>query len=69
MRVFYHRDRRLRAEFRILPLPYAYVRHRGASQHDAEDLIQGFFEHFYEREIITRVEPVTGKLRAFLLAK
>ena len=30
---------------------YAYVRRRGFSPHDAQDLIQGFFERLLEKQI------------------
>ena len=47
---------------------YAYVRHRGYSAHDAQDLIQGFFASFLSRDPGGRLDPEQGKFRAFLLA-
>lgn len=46
---------------------YAYIRRRGASPQEAEDLTQGFFCHILERHALTRMEPKTGKFRSFLL--
>jgi RNA polymerase sigma factor (sigma-70 family) len=46
---------------------YAYVRRRGYPEHDAEDLIQGFFAHILERGSIERACPERGKFRSFLL--
>src|SRR5258705_13882853 len=31
---------------------YAYVRHKGESKEDAEDLVQGFFARFLERNYL-----------------
>ncbi len=50
-----------------LPL-YAYVRRRGHSAHDAQDLTQGFFERLLRLGSLARVCPRRGKFRAFLLA-
>lgn len=47
---------------------YAYVRRRGYSAHDAEDLTQGFFARLLKLESLARVAPGAGKFRAFLLA-
>src|SRR5262249_40613478 len=46
---------------------YAYVRRKGYSVHDAEDLTQGFFEQLLERGSIGQVRG-EGKFRSFLLA-
>ncbi len=46
---------------------YAYVRRGGHNEHDAEDLIQGFFAHILERDSIKRASPRRGKFRSFLL--
>src|SRR5690349_2942580 len=46
---------------------YAYVRRKGYSVHDAEDLTQGFFEQLMERGSIAQVRG-EGKFRSFLLA-
>jgi RNA polymerase sigma factor (sigma-70 family) len=47
---------------------YAYVRRRGYSEHDAEDLTQAFLAHLLERHSFQRVSPAKGKFRSFLLA-
>ncbi len=46
---------------------YAYVRRKGHSVHDAEDLTQGFFEQLLRRQSIQQVRG-EGKFRSFLLA-
>lgn len=47
---------------------YAYIRGRGHSPHDAEDLTQGFFLEIIRREDLATVDQRDGKLRNFLLA-
>jgi RNA polymerase sigma-70 factor (ECF subfamily) len=47
---------------------YTFVRTRGYSVHDAQDLIQGFFAHLIEHEIYARTERAKGRFRSFLLA-
>jgi RNA polymerase sigma-70 factor (ECF subfamily) len=48
---------------------YAYVRRRGLSAEDAQDLTQGFFEHLLEGKTIEQIRSAEfGKLRSFLLA-
>ena len=47
---------------------YAYVRRRGYSAHEAQDLTQEFFLHLLERESIQVADPERGKFRSFLLA-
>lgn len=47
---------------------YAYVRRRGYSAHDAEDLTQAFFARLFERNDVARVSPNRGKFRSYLLA-
>ena len=47
---------------------YAYVRRLGFSEHDAQDLTQGFFAQLLERRSIQTVEREKGKFRSFLLA-
>jgi RNA polymerase sigma factor (sigma-70 family) len=47
---------------------YAFIRGRGSSPHEAEDLTQEFFLHFLERNALQRVRPEAGKFRSFLLA-
>jgi RNA polymerase sigma factor (sigma-70 family) len=47
---------------------YTYVRSRGYSVHDAQDLTQGFFAHLIEHKIHLRADRQLGKFRSFLLA-
>src|SRR6478672_8346050 len=47
---------------------YAYLRRRGYSEHDAQDLTQGFVVQLLERRSLERVGPHKGKFRSFLLA-
>jgi len=46
---------------------YAYVRRHGHSKEDAEDLTQGFFARFLERNFLEGVSSEKGRFRAFLL--
>src|SRR3954452_7294887 len=47
---------------------YAYVRRRGHSPHQAEDLTQGFFADLLARDFLKGADPTKGKFRSFLLA-
>lgn len=47
---------------------YAYVRRRGRSKEDAEDLVQAFFARFLEKNYLEGLNAERGKFRAFLLA-
>jgi DNA-directed RNA polymerase specialized sigma24 family protein len=47
---------------------YSFVRSRGYTVHDAQDLTQSFFAHLIEHKIYTRVERQKGRFRWFLLA-
>jgi RNA polymerase sigma-70 factor (ECF subfamily) len=47
---------------------YAFIRSRGSTSSEAEDLTQEFFFRFLERHALSRVEPAAGKFRSFLLA-
>jgi RNA polymerase sigma factor (sigma-70 family) len=47
---------------------YAFIRHRGYSPEDAQDLVQGFFLHVIEYKTLSRVDRSKGKFRSFLLA-
>ena len=49
------------------PPVYAFVRSKGFSVHDAEDLTQGFFAQFLEREDFEKSNASRGKLRSYLL--
>jgi RNA polymerase sigma-70 factor (ECF subfamily) len=54
--------------YRIYWYPlYAYIRHRGHTPEEAQDLTQGFFLHLLEHKTLTRAEPLKGKFRSFLL--
>jgi DNA-directed RNA polymerase specialized sigma24 family protein len=46
---------------------YSFVRGRGFSTHDAEDITQGFFAEFIGRERYKSADPARGRLRTFLL--
>lgn len=47
---------------------YAYVRRRGHSHEEAEDLTQAFFARFLERNFLENVSSEKGRFRAFMLA-
>ncbi len=47
---------------------YAYVRHRGHSPENAEDLTQEFFARLLEKNYLAGLDGNRGKFRAFLLA-
>lgn len=47
---------------------YHYVRHRGFSRDDAQDLTQGFFTRLLEKQSLRRADPGRGRFRSFLLA-
>ena len=47
---------------------YAYVRRRGHSSHDAQDLTQGFFARLLATPWLQDLHPSQGRFRAFLLA-
>lgn len=47
---------------------YAYVRRKGKTKEDAEDLVQAFFEKFLERNYLEGLSAERGKFRSFLLA-
>ena len=46
---------------------YAYVRRRGQSPHDAQDLTQEFFARLLERNWLARADQTRGRFRTFLL--
>ncbi|MEM6915130.1 MAG: ECF-type sigma factor, partial [Verrucomicrobiota bacterium] len=47
---------------------YAFLRHSGKTQEDAEDLTQMFFEQLIRDETLKNAQQQKGKLRTFLLA-
>lgn len=47
---------------------YAYVRRRGFSPADAEDLTQGYFERLLRLGSLSSVGQARGRFRSFLLA-
>jgi RNA polymerase sigma factor (sigma-70 family) len=47
---------------------YAYVRRRGYTADDAQDLTQGFFESLLQRQDLGAVAPEKGRFRTFLLS-
>src|SRR5437773_8356830 len=46
---------------------YAFVRRRGYSPEDAEDLTQSFFERLLERDLLADLRPAWARFRSFLL--
>lgn len=46
---------------------YCYVRSRGQSPHDAEDVTQAFFAQFLAKNSIRGAEKLQGRFRAYLL--
>jgi len=46
---------------------YAFLRTRGSSPEDAEDLTQAFFARLLERHAVGRADPARGRFRSFLL--
>jgi RNA polymerase sigma-70 factor (ECF subfamily) len=47
---------------------YAFIRRRGSSPEEAEDMTQAFLAHVIEKESLRHVDPGKGKFRSFLLA-
>jgi DNA-directed RNA polymerase specialized sigma24 family protein len=46
---------------------YAYVRQRGQTVHDAQDLTQAFFARLLEKDWLTAADRAQGRFRSFLL--
>jgi RNA polymerase sigma factor (sigma-70 family) len=46
---------------------YAFIRRKGYSQPEAEDLTQGYFARFLEKSYLQEVAPEKGRFRTFLL--
>src|SRR6266436_2318008 len=49
------------------PPLYTFVRRRGYSSADAQDVVQGFFVHLFEQNTLSRADQGKGRLRTFLL--
>jgi RNA polymerase sigma-70 factor (ECF subfamily) len=49
------------------PPLYTFVRRRGYSPADAQDIVQGFFQHVLEHHTLSRADREKGRLRTFLL--
>lgn len=47
---------------------YVFLRRRGYSTHEAQDLTQDFFLHLLQKNIANRADPQRGKFRTFLLS-
>src|SRR5262249_8948835 len=46
---------------------YVFLRRQGITEHDAQDLTQGFFAELIDSRAYTRADPMKGKFRSFLL--
>lgn len=46
---------------------YAFVRRKGFTPHEAQDLTQDFFARLLEKNILKAADPARGKFRSFLL--
>ncbi len=49
------------------PPIYGYLRRRGKSPSDAEDLTQSFFLHLIESDFLDRPDPAQGRFRGYLV--
>src|SRR2546421_11191769 len=47
---------------------YGFARRRGHAPEDAQDLVQGFFEHLIGSRALASVDESKGRFRSFLLA-
>lgn len=47
---------------------YVYIRRRGCTPEDAQDLTQQFFARLLEKKYLRLADPARGKFRAFLLS-
>jgi len=50
------------------PPLYAFLRHRRHSPSDAQDLVQAFFVHVLDKNVLDHADREKGKLRTFLLS-
>ena len=46
---------------------YAFLRSRGSSVEDAQDLTQAFFARVLEKHVLRQADPARGRFRSFLL--
>ncbi len=46
---------------------YVFARRKGAAQHDAQDLVQGFIQRLLQRRDLAQVSPEKGRFRTYLL--
>ena len=54
--------------YRVYCYPvYAFIRRKGYSREDAQDLTQDFFVHLLEKAALARASPQRGRFRSFLL--
>jgi RNA polymerase sigma factor (sigma-70 family) len=53
---------------KYLPPLYAFLRRKGCSKHEAEDLTQGFIRELLAKDRLRRADRERGKFRSFLLA-
>jgi DNA-directed RNA polymerase specialized sigma24 family protein len=49
-----------------LPI-YGYIRRRGHTAQDSEDLTQGFFAYLLESDFLDRPDPAKGRFRGYLI--
>jgi DNA-directed RNA polymerase specialized sigma24 family protein len=49
------------------PPLYTFLRPRGYSPTDAQDIVQGFFEHLFQHNTLSRADQQKGRLRTFRL--
>src|SRR3974390_189445 len=47
---------------------YSYIRRRGNTHHDAEDLLQAFFARLLTKDVLRAASQQRGRFRSFLLA-